>query len=234
MRQFLSPTFISLSVLLVFHSAMAGPAPSRAAGGGNTYIDLTFFPVFSNTNQTNNYPPDATIAADKEFGYDLRGQFGYVFSNNFFFGLGYNFYQVKGSRDATSSDSGVDRTISKTELGPTIGYVSSGWRFLLTYYMAGEKKTDQKYADTSGTVSEDSSLKLTKISGYQLLIGYGFQVSGSFELGPSLVYRSVTYGHAEATDAADPSNTSKNYDADLTTNRLEDSINPMVSLIFRF
>src|SRR5206468_3514652 len=89
-------------------------------------------------------------------------------------------------------DSGLDETTSKSEFGPTLGYLNGGWRVLLTMFMSGTQEVATKNTDSSG-VTGDVSIKNTDVSGFQVTTGYTFNLFSDTQIGPSLVYRSVSY-----------------------------------------
>ncbi|HEX4924302.1 MAG TPA: hypothetical protein VFV50_09455, partial [Bdellovibrionales bacterium] len=194
-----------------------------------------FFPVYILQNDTQyslGGSNNAEDANESGTGFDFRTSLGWVFWDRMIVGLAYNYYKASTSKGATSVYEAVSTTSSKSEYGPIIGYKTGGWRFVLSYFINAERSLDAKATDQSGTVVSDVTENRTKGTGYQLTIGYSFAISSNFEIGPSLVYRSVTYGRGSRTNRLD--NTDSFDDSDLQTKAIDVGLSPMISLIAKF
>jgi hypothetical protein len=225
MKQFRN--FLLLVLLTCTFSAHA--ASSGSSSG--FYIDETFFPVYVNYNDTSSFNTAPGVATTSGLGTDFRTGLGYTFNFGLYVGATYNMYNLSTKRDAVAGgDNGEEETTSKSEYGPTVGYMNNGWRFLLTVFLDGNKKVTTKNFDETGASTGEKVIKNSKMSGIQLAVGYTFNFGPHFQLGPSLIYRSVSY----ANQAREDSGTETYADSSLYTKAVEANLTPMLSMSFRF
>ncbi len=195
------------------------------------YIEETFFPVYVRINNAEKDLGGSTSGAvptESGLGFDFRTTVGYTFTTGIILGLTYNYYKVSTSRPAEGVWESLEKTVGKSELGPTVGYSLGTWKFLLTYFISGEKYQDQKLV--SGT-TVDETYKNTGISGFQFTINYGLTLGSGFEIGPSLIYRSVSYSKQSYTVR---SGSGTPYDSDLISKAVDDELKPMVTVVYRY
>jgi hypothetical protein len=220
--------YVFLASLLFGSFAFA----ESSMGGHGIYFEENLFPVFVNRNDTGSITDSPGVATESGIGYDSRTTLGLVLGSHFLVGATYNTYHLQTKRDAVASgDSGLDETTEKNQFGPTIGWLGNNWRFLVTYFTTGKKTVDTKNFDSTATTG-DVSIINTDGSGYQALLGYSFVISKSFAVGPSLVYRSVSYAKQSKVNRL---NETENYeDVSLYSNSVESTLTGMLSLSFWF
>ncbi len=230
--------FTPLPILLVSFLLLASPHAKAARNGGgqtggNFFLEETFVPVLKTSNDTTSFTDDPGVAAESGSGFDFRTTFGYTLAGEFLVGLTYNHYSYASKRSAVSGgDDGSEMKTTKTEYGPTIGYLRNGWRALFTYFLSGIKQEDTKNTDSSGATVGDGTIKNTDGTGMQFSFGYTFALGPHFEIGPSLVYRSMTYPKQTKTNRL---NAVENYtDKELFTKNTESELSPMITMQFRF
>lgn len=199
------------------------------------YIEGTFFPVYVNKNDAQRDIGGSTtisVPTESGFGYDFRTTLGYTFSNGIIAALTYNMYSISTSRPYTTDLEGAERSESKSELGPTVGYSLSSWRFLLTYFLSAKKELALKYVGPGNdTVSLDQTWTNSDGSGFQFAISYIFASGHGLEIGPSLIYRTVTYTK-QAMDSrvgADPSFPATS----MVAKGVDEELKPMITLVYR-
>lgn len=215
---------------VLFMSAIPALAQSR---NGGFYVDATLFPVYVNRNDTRSVTSSPGVATESGLGYDTRTTLGYTLNGGaLLVGVTYNLYRLQTKRSfVDGGDSGLDETTENTQWGPTLGWLPGNWRVLFTYFMSGKKSVASKNDDSTG-VTGDVTITNTNVSGYQLLAGYAFPVSNSFSIGPSVVYRSLSYSKQSKVNAL---NSAEDYqDVDLASNSIENSLTAMLSLVFQF
>lgn len=100
---------------------------------------------------------------------NIDGTLGYIFSSGLYLG---------GIFNSTTVDTG-DK-ITGSHYGVSVGYVRSGW-LIHAHYLLG------------GTVDDDAGGDLEKGAGYQVDLGYNFNLGGAFFLGPQITYRTMEY-----------------------------------------
>jgi hypothetical protein len=209
------------------------PVMAQSHGANGFYLETNLFPVYVNRNDTRSVTSDPGVATESGLGYDTRTTLGYTLMNHsLLVGVTYNLYHLQTKRaNVEGGDSGLDETTDNSQYGPTLGWLPGNWRFLFTYFMSGKKSVASKNEDSTGLIG-DVTITNTKVSGYQLVAGYTFQVSNSFGFGPSVVYRALSYSKQSKVNAL---NSAENYDdVDLASNSLENSLTAMLSLIFQF
>ena len=220
-----------LSTLGALILILGAPFPSAAQVSGKTYyIEETFFPVYVNENDTTQADLNFDYKVKSGIGYDFRTTIGYVFRDSIVVGLTYNYYMLSTKLPAGTYE-GQDETTKKSELGPTVGYLWGQTRFMLTYFVSGERIIDRKDTDLAGVVSGDVTFKNTSKSGFQFMVGYTFNLWRSLEIGPTMVYRSVTYQKQSKNNRL---NASDSYSGNLGSAAVESKLTPMISLLFPF
>ncbi|MBS1969510.1 MAG: hypothetical protein JSU04_04355 [Bdellovibrionales bacterium] len=230
--------FTTLPILLVSFILLAATHANAAKGGGasgagNFFLEETFVPVIKTSNDTTSFTTAPGVATESGSGFDFRTTLGYTLGGEFLVGLTYNNYSYSSKRSAISGgDDGSDIKTTKTEYGPTVGYLSNGWRVLFTYFLSGTKQVDTKNIDSSGATVGDGTIKNTSGTGMQFSFGYTFALGAHFEIGPSLVYRSMTYPKQSKVNRL---NSSEDYtDTELYTKNTESDLSPMITMQFRF
>lgn len=201
---------------------------------GQFYFEETFFPIYVKNNNADAAAGGSTtnkVSTESGLGTDFRTTMGYVFNNMFVFGLTYNAYNISTSRAATTDSEGKYTETSRNELGPTLGFLWRGWRFAFTYFFQADKKAREKYTLNDGSTSTDNTWKNTSGSGFQFAVSYGVSLGSGFEIGPSLVYRSMTYKKQSRIDAAG----SGSYgETQLLTEGVDGDLSPMVTVSYKY
>lgn len=195
------------------------------------YIEETFFPVYVRVNNADKDLGGSTTGAvptESGIGFDFRTTVAYTFTTGIILGLTYNYYKVSTSRPAEGAWEAAEKTVGKSEFGPTVGYSLGTWKFLLTYFVTGEKYQDYKLI--AGTVV-DETYKNSGINGFQFTVNYGLPLGSGFEIGPSLIYRSVSYKRQSYTVR---SGVGTPYDSDLVSAAIDDELKPMVTVVYRY
>lgn len=228
-------TLLPLLLLSLFTLTTQNANAARGGGGSGFYIDETFFPVYVNRNDMESFTPGDTtqVATESGVGADMRTTLGYTFSNQLVVGLTYNYYSLTTTRAAVNGGSdGLSEKTSKSEYGPTIGYDFGNFRMLLTYFLSASKQMDRKNTDSTETTTGDVTIKNTNGSGFQLTMGYSFSFGSNFEIGPSLVYRTVSYAKQSKVNRL---NSAEDYaETELTSKALDSGLSPMISMQYRF
>lgn len=208
---------------------------SKAAAGA--YFDLSFLPKYVERNDASSVIDaggslDQDIPTESGWGFDVSTTAGYTFANHYFVGLTYGYYSLKTSRDFTADFEGLEHEVSRNEWGPTLGLMMGRWRFLGTYFVSGTKTVRDALTDIgSATLSTDTTTKNLDVSGFQLSLGYGVAF-GKWEIGPTLVYRSVSY--SKQTLEVDVGASTPYEKQTLQTKAKDGEFKPMVTLLFRF
>ncbi|MGK5082053.1 hypothetical protein WDW37_02015 [Bdellovibrionota bacterium FG-1] len=198
------------------------------------YLQESLVPTYYKADPT---PVDPTVPLSPAsgLGYDTKTTVGYILFNRLFLGANLNFKNTPLNQDALTG-AGAQKAISSStkylEFGPSLGYVHGGFHGILTYIMAGNRTYSEKQTKADGTVSSDMQTADAIGSGIQIDVGYSFQLSPRLALGPSLVYRSVSYKTQSLTDNLSPANSTNG--VTFTTNPVDANITPMITLSFGF
>jgi hypothetical protein len=218
-------------VCLVFLAAFTLPQSAQA------WIDLSVTPLYGESNDTvhaggGNFPGEGAVSTTTKTGYDLRTTLGFVLLNHILIGGSLNTSASTASRPglgATDTEKNVKE--SRMEYGPTLGLVYDGFHFSFTYLMAGKRTQNILLKDTAGAVTYNGDLTDKDGVGYQAKIGYAFHVTQSFLLGPTLVYRQVTYSKQDyKNNIGSGSYDDKAYE----TKPVEGSLTPFLSAVLSF
>jgi hypothetical protein len=102
--------------------------------------------------------------------------FGYSFGT-IFLGANYNYDAILKSSATTSTD-------SFSSIGGDLGLITDNIFLFFTYYFSSTSATQQ------GTSNE---VDFNKGTGFQVKLGYMFDVGSGWALGPALTYKSLTY-----------------------------------------
>jgi hypothetical protein len=209
--------------------------PTLAAGthhdGASFYLDETFLPVYVNNNDPSSFNTAPGVATKSGLGFDFRTTAGYLFDFNLFVGGTYNTYSLSTKRAAVQDgDNGEDESTSRSEFGPTVGYFTGGWKFLLTYFLSGSRNVKTTNTNTDGSTAGEKVIGNAKMSGFQLSVGYSFPLGPHFEIGPSLVYRNVSYKTQNREDGGAVTYT----DSELYSPAVDGTLSPMLSMTLRF
>jgi hypothetical protein len=227
-------TIFILLMCLNFLLSQNGWAQSSSQTSGDVYIEGAFFPVYVKKNDAESSAGGSvskSIPTESGLGYDVRFTAGYVAWQQVLFGLSYNMYSVDTSRARTGDYEGLTTKTSKTDLGPTVGWMFGGLRLALTYIFYAQKKYDQTYTDpTTGNVSIENHYANTNGSGFQFAASYGLNLGTNWTIGPTLIYREVHYGRQSLTTP-----TGTPYGSTSTTaSPIDAQLQPMVTVAVRF
>jgi hypothetical protein len=222
--------------------AVALPVPAASASQWGPYLEVTAFPSYAQNNKEGvsefggSFGSDP-INATSGFSYDLRNTLGVKPTEWLLIGGTLNYASSPSHRDGTDTTPIYDRSLKTLEYGPSLGLLYGNLRLIGTYFVGGSMKQHETSTGGGGT-DTDITLENKGAKGLQILLGYSFPVTQSFRVGPTLVYRHVTYDKQTRVDPTDPTNTNNpdaNYaDRSFTTKAVSGSILPMISLILSF
>lgn len=209
---------------------------ARNSAQAGLYLETTFLPSYSQSNTGvgalgGNFDGLA-LNPESGFSYDLRNTLGWVFGTHWLVGFSYNTANAPLTRSASAGASSLDRKTTNSEYGPTLGWFNGNFRILGTYILAGSKKRTETQAQEDGTKLADYTMENKGAKGFQVEIGYSFPLSKSLHIGPTLVYRKVTYAKQSLSNALDP--TSNYSDRDFSTKAVESNLLPMITLLLKF
>lgn len=229
---------VSFSLIsLAASRSEAATAPSRGSTGGvgNTYIEFAFMPIMKTTNDYINTPSGGSFPGEGDpgksntTGYDIRTLLGYAINGSWLVGLSYNSYSSTLKRDGTTTTT-ASTTVS--EYGPAVGVLYGGWKLAFTYLLASEWGYSVKTTDDTGATSSDYSLANKGGSGYLVNFGYNFTVASWLQLGPSLIYRNMSYSKQSRTDRF---NAAGSYtDQEFATKSMQSDLQPFFTIVARF
>lgn len=141
-------------------------------GGSGTYLGMNL--DYRTNNAKSTTASTTTESKSSSMNYDLM--LGYVMSSGLYVGAVYNGI---GDTDAAGTDP------KTTALGASVGYMpGNGFQLVAHYFLSAQQKSSAPDTTLTGT-------------GMGVDIGYLFQVSGSFNLGAILAYRTVDYTKVE-------------------------------------
>ena len=200
------------------------------------YIEMTGFPGYSNQNTQET--PNAGGSTDgvalnnnSGFSYDLRTTVGYVFNDQFLVGFNYNYANSPTSATATASSASLDNFTKFREYGVCAGYFLGKFRVIGSYLWGGVMNYQDKEIQADGTPLVNYAYQNNGGTGYQLIAGYDIPITKNIKIGPTFVYRKITYTSQSKSDSVGGSgypNTS------FTTKATFSSVTPMVSLMLEF
>ncbi len=227
---------------LFFASVQSAFAQGRSSYGGSgggkgstysIYFEETFFPKYVDKNDTSSQNVAPGVATETGLGFDTHTTLGYMFfGDSTLLGLSYNYYSLSTKRaNVVGGDSGLKETTLAWEFGPTLGYLNGGFRALIMFYVSGNKNVHTYNFDQTGTTG-DVTINNDGISGFQLTVGYTFALWGDLEIGPALLYKSLTYKKQSKTNVISPI---ENYpDSSLYSSAVDHEIEPMLTLLCKF
>ncbi len=228
-----------LRIILFFSFLVGAALPAHAqygssstSSGGPYYFEETFFPVYVDKNDTTSITTSPGVATETGLGFDLRTTMGYVFWDALLVGLSYNYYSLSTSRpNVQGGDSGLKETTSDEKFGPTLGWINGGFRSLFTFFVSGSKEVHTKNFDATSTTG-DVTITNRNISGFELTLGYTFQLWSVMQIGPSLIYSSVEYAKQSKLNRL---NATENYsNSTLYSSNKYSDLRPMLTLLVRF
>jgi hypothetical protein len=224
---------ISTTLTFLLALVIVPTTANAATSGTGIFLDETFFPVLKSTTDTDGGTDAPGAATESASGVDARTTLGFVLPQGVLVGWTYNYYNSTSSRPAVAGGSeSLAETISRSEHGPTLGYVNNGWRFLMTYFLSGTQSRETVNKDSSGATTGNVVISQAGMTGYQASAGYTFALGSSLQVGPSLVYRSVSYTTQEKTNRLNAAETYAS--TTLSKSKTETSLNPMLSMQFLF
>jgi hypothetical protein len=210
-------------------------APSAFANGA--YLEITGYPIYRQDNNSSGLGggfDGADVASSSAFSYDLRNTLGYTFGDRWLVGFSYNFSNSPSKYAATPSSLSLEQTYKSNQWGVSLGYVppgTSGFRLIGTYFFAGKKSYSRFEADSAGAVSTDYELENKLGSGWQVTLGYSFALGSVVSIGPTLVYRVLSFKSQTQVNRQDPL---ANYtDREFSTKAIDNGLLPMISIIIR-
>ncbi len=122
-----------------------------------------------------NPPNNASTTETRELGDILLG---YTFGN-IFLGANYNYDAIILSGNTTSTD-------SFQSIGGDLGIMTDNIFLFFTYYFSSTAATGQG-------LPNNGEVDFNKGTGYQVKLGYMFDVGSGWSLGPAITYKSLTY-----------------------------------------
>jgi hypothetical protein len=240
------PLFAGLSFFATSFSSStllaSAPKSSASGGPGGFYLEGSFAPVLKDQNDSirfgeggGSFAGEGQVSTAHTLGYDLRSTLGYVFGNVFLVGISYDTYSTNTKRDAVKDgDNGKDSKTMVDEYGPTIGFLHGGWRLSLTYLLSSTYKYTDKQTDSTGATTSDIDVTLSKATGYLINLGYSIAVTNWLEVGPSLIYRTVTYSNETRKNALDSSSGETFTDRSFDVKATQTNWSPYFSVTARF
>ena len=125
--------------------------------------------------------------------FDSKTTLGYVFGGAWFVGLTSNSFTLTTKRsNRVGGDEGKKEKTENSQMGATVGYLHNNWRLMFTSYLSGKKSVHEQGFDQSGATG-DLTVKNKELTGSEIVVGYLFPISANFGIGPSLVYKSLSY-----------------------------------------
>lgn len=177
-----------------------GRAQSRGGSSGSAndgfYFEETFFPVYVSKNDAVSPAggaPDRAVPTESGLGFDTNTTLAYIWSS-VLIGVTYNYYQLSTKRPRTADYEGLKTKTDRQAWGPSLGYFLGSWRIMFTYFIDAKKKYTQTYTDPStGDVTTDEVYNNTDGKGFQVALGYDFDLGAGFGISPTLIYRKLSY-----------------------------------------
>lgn len=214
------------------------------AQAADVYLESSVAPQFFRTNsESGDRTSYSNIQPESGLGFDLRSTLGLVFWSQLLVGFTTNYSVLPQKRDAATirSDSGdvdyesMDDSKKRLEGGPSIGYLLGDFRLVATYFLSGYNKQRTKAVAVDGTTAANRLVKDEVSGGYQILLGWTFPLAGNLKIGPSLIYRNITYDRQDATNYLDRSDSSTNYkNKKFATKPVDATLEPMLTVSFAF
>jgi len=167
----LTVVLVSLGVSTNAHAYGSYRASSYSDGSNGWLIQTGGIYYFTTEGGNPPYSPNTTITRQL-----INFLVGYHF-NLFFLGANYNYDSIVTSGNTTNTD-------SFRSFGGDLGLMTDNVYLLFTYYFNSSATTG------AGTTSNRD---LNNGTGYQISLGYNFDMGSGFGIGPALTYKSLTY-----------------------------------------
>jgi hypothetical protein len=222
--------------------AIASSAPAFAIGSPSTttgdavYFEETFFPVYVSKNDAQSPAGGGdgkSVPTERGFGYDARTTLGYIYSG-VLLGLTYNSFNETTNRNTTPDYEGKHFHDSKIMWGVTVGYFLGNVRLTYTHFLSAKRNVSQKYtSNTNGAISTSEVWENSAGNGYQVGLGYDFQLGAGLSISPTLIYQSVHYAKQMYRSDAGVAGTTHDTRR-LNTYAVDDELKPMITLTARF
>lgn len=225
------------AALLIATSTAAMAAPAGQSKGG-VYLESSFAPIFSQTNNESRGPDTLgapSVNPETTLGADLRSTLGYTLWGKVLVGGSFNYSAIPKKRDVvneTGASESMDDKITKLEGGPTLGFFLGNFRIMGTAMFLGKRVIKNSAVDSGGTTVIDARYDQKLGFGYQVQLGYSFNVGKRFKIGPTLAYRHVKYTKSSLTDNVTPGNS--HGEQDLGTAQIESNFEPMITMAIQF
>lgn len=200
------------------------------------YLEMTGFPHYTgqNTTETPNAGGSIDGAAlnnNTGFSYDLRTTVGYVFNDHFLIGMSYNYANAPSNAAATATSASLDSFTKSREYGASVGYFFGKFRVIGSYLWGGVMNYQDKEIQADGTPLVNYAYQNNGGTGYQILAGYDIPLTQNIKIGPTFVYRKITYTSQSKSDSVGGSGYAT---TNFTTKASFSTLTPMVSLMFEF
>ncbi|MCM2276819.1 MAG: hypothetical protein NDJ89_01930 [Oligoflexia bacterium] len=160
---------------------------------------------------------------------NLRGTAGFTLGGRFLIGGTANIALGSGKVEGISTV--VEANTNGSDFGPAVGFVQGGFHLIGSYLFLGSYTSKSKVT-VLGTATTDEETKYTKPAGFQIDMGYAFQLSPALRIGPSLVYRSVKYSKQSFTNNLDA--TENTSDVDLLTKAKDSGLTAAITVALAF
>jgi hypothetical protein len=228
--------FVAGVLLLSFASADQARASSF-------YLESTFFPGYNATNpysDTSNNIQQTPFggstsglaqSAKTGFSIDARNTAGFKLWDRWLVGFTYDYSRTPVNVTASADNGSLNGVTKKTEYGPAIGYIGSNFRIVFTYFVGGSESYTETSTNADTTPASDLGITNHLRNGYQIVVGYAFNLSTSVQIGPSLVYRHAAYKSQDAYNNLDSSGNFPYSDRAFTTDSFNSNLTPMITLI---
>jgi hypothetical protein len=231
--------FVCLVLVAISTQAWASASSSSGKGANEyVYIGLNFAPLITQSNDSirtfgGSFPGEGSVSTSTVFGYDSRFTIGPIFYNHFLVGLSYNVLsEVTHRPSSASGDTTRNADLEQREWGPTVGFLLGGWQLKATWIVWSKQVNDDSEANFDGSAAANSETKNYDGHGWELELGYAFEIFSGFSIGPNIVYRRVQYGLQSFTDNLTPGNSY--YGKGFSDKADQGAIDPMVLITAKF
>lgn len=215
------------SFFLIATLAAMFAAPMANAG---FYGQLNVAPIFSGDK-------DGTPAGDIEnanastLGFDAGATLGWAFFGKLLVGGTANYSSASITQEKTTADTGLDSKRTYFEAGPTLGFLLGGLHANFTYFLTAKYTVDAKSTNTDGSTSSDTTHTYNSTSGLQADVGYAFHVAPKFKIGPSIVWKQVSYKEDVLKNNVSGAETTTSY---AVADKVKANTSVMLTAVFEF